>query len=319
MMSRKAGIRLGLLLFLVCFILSGCQPNELPPQQDVTPGAIPVREDVRLLFADHGWTVCQLIATLDVEIPSEFPGNMISTPSSVYWAMVNVYSEAIGFDMREYAGEKVQLEILNITENLQERLAGRYEFPSWFEESGRALAVRKDNQIIGAWLDQTGRYGYSLSGESIENITGLPMEDWLDELRSAGEGAAAKTVMPETVIQAYFSAYADNDYGLAFGELSSRFMLEHVFSNLDEHKLFNADFQLFPSGAKAEVISIVEQDYPESDLVAGNRRLFRVRFNLELPANVVSAYTEGVNERFFCMVRTLDKLGWKIDAIATGF
>jgi len=165
---------------------------------------------------------------------------------------------------------------------------------------------------------QTGRYGYSLTGKSIKGITGLSVEDWLDEVRGA-EDAAEKSPEPEDVIRAYFSSYAAGDSVSAFERLSSRFMLEHVFSNLDENKLYNADFQPLPRGADAEVISIVEQANPEPDAVTGNKRLFCVKFNLELSANIASGYTEGMNERFFSMVRTLDKLGWKIDAIGTGF
>jgi hypothetical protein len=342
-MSRKVGKRLGLLLLLVCLILPGCQPrksepntpessklvsegagspvvgcDELPLQQNVTPDAIPVREDVRLLFADYGWTACQQIAALDVEIPSELGANRISTPSSVYWAMANVCSKAIGLDMCKYAGEEVQLEISRVAEDLQERLGGQYELPPCLAESGRALIVRQDDQIIGAWLDQTGRYGYSLTGKSVEGITGFPVEGWLDEVRSA-EDTADNFQEPEDVIRAYFSSYAAGDSVSTFRELSSRFMLGHVFSNLDENKLHNVDFQPLPSGANAEVISIVEQANPEQDAVADNKRLFCVKFDLELPANVVSAYSKGMNERFFSMVRTLDKLGWKIDAIGTGF
>lgn len=110
--------------------------------------------------------------------------------------------------------------------------------------------------------------------------------------------------------------------GLAFAGAkkgNSRFMLEHTFGDLDENKLYNADFQPFPSGADLEMTNIVEQDYSEPDLIAGKQRLFYVRFDLELPTDVVSGYGPGVNERFFSVTRTLDQLGWKIDAIGTGF
>lgn len=96
-------------------------------------------------------------------------------------------------------------------------------------------------------------------------------------------------------------------------------MLAHVFSNLDENELYNADFQPFPGGADAEVISIAEQTNLGQDSVADNKKLFCVRFNLDMPADLVSGYNRGMNERFFSMVRTLDTLGWKIDAIGTGF
>lgn len=294
-----------IVLVLVSLLLWGCFYN--PARLD----------DVRLLFADYGWTIHEQIAQLDTVIPIELKEQQSSSPASVYWTMVNAYSTAIGLDMREYAGEKVQLEIFRVAEDLQERLAGQYEFPSWFAESGRALIARQDDQIVGAWLDQTGRYGYSLTGKGIESLTGLPVEGWLDEVRGA-EDASEKSPEPEDVIQAYFSLYTAGDSVSAFERLSSRFMLEHVFSNLDENKLYNVDFQPFPSGADAEVISIVEQVL-EQDAVADNRKLFCVRFSLELPTNVVSGYTKGMNERFFSMVRPLDKLGWKIDAIGTGF
>lgn len=63
--------------------------------------------------------------------------------------------------------------------------------------------MRQDDQIIGAWLDQTSRYGYSLTGKGIEGITGLPVEGWLDEVRSA-EVTAENSRAPEDVIGAYF-------------------------------------------------------------------------------------------------------------------
>jgi hypothetical protein len=307
-MSYRGTLRpLVISLVLVSLLLWGCS--------QCNPARL---DDVRLFFIDYGWNIREQIAQLDTVIPIELKEQQSSSPASVYWVMVNAYSNAIGLDMREYAGEKVQLEIFRLVENPQERLAGQYEFPSWFEESGRALIVRQDDQIIGAWLDQTGRYGYSLTGKSIKGITGLSVEDWLDEVRGA-EDAAEKSPEPEDVIRAYFSSYAAGDSVSAFERLSSRFMLEHVFSNLDENKLYNADFQPLPRGADAEVISIVEQANPEPDAVTGNKRLFCVKFNLELSANIASGYTEGMNERFFSMVRTLDKLGWKIDAIGTGF
>ncbi len=285
--------------------------TEYPDWQKVT------NAEEKNLLATYGWTPFFLINSFKETLPKHLyhcPGKF---PVNLYWAYNNCLNLHIDFDLRPYLGEEVEVSLYKVAEHL----------PGFMEPrrgAGRAVVIRYNENIIGAWLD-AGRhdaFACSLKGSSREDITGLPWEEWVEEVIDPSHPVEAElaVISPEGIIARYYSAIDRGEIEKAYACHSRRLMRSILFSNMDNRYLYNDSFASgmgISNYRKAELLDI-EPIAEGEEGVPGfpEKRQFLVNVYLEVKREIT--HDSGPQTRFVTLVRETSETGWRIDSIGTG-
>lgn len=253
---------------------------------------------------EYGWTPVYELAEYTVRLPSAFDQSTDS-PEAMFWAVINEYSKAIGLDLSACSGEEVIVEQLRLAERV--RWAGDADDESP-ERPEQASIVRQGENIFGAWLGST-KDGHSLDGRTFADTSGMPIVSWLDSRRSADSYPLTD---PEQVIQTYFSLANQHDCAGAISLVSSNLVLDWAINSVGASALYDDEFQPFPEDTQVEFVRAVEYapfDGMEEEEDTVN---YLVTFDIHLPPDHRTAYSEGQNQLFYILRRTPDGAGWRI-------
>lgn len=265
---------------------------------------------VKALFGKYGLKPVCLIAEQSVTLPSAL-GMNLESPASMYWAIANEYGKAIGLDLESHSGQNVTVYQLLLDEPAP--VESPYAPSGAFRAGALAFVVCQDGDILSAWFGSI-RVVQALNRKSFEEITGMPIDTWLDEKRAGDDPLLGD---PKGVIEAYFASSSVSASAVTL--VSSRFVLDWMLSNLDKGVLHHSEFRPFPDEYNAELVSATKYEVEELSYSGHSDSVtYLVSFNLHLPQDSQSAYEDGINTRFFRLFRTMDGKGWRIGVISTG-
>lgn len=219
------------------------------------------------------------ISTQVIKIPDSFKITLGDFPEGLYWAYNNELSKDIGLDISEYKGREVTAYFSEIKERM----------PDAPYRSERAVVIRYDNKIIGAWLD-VNYFLCSLRGNYLGDLVKKDWGQWLlDEGIESKEDEFAlkiKELTPEQIFRKYIDAVNNKDYKTAYALFSKRNLVDYLFMT-QEDKLYNDKWEPYGLGISNiisfELKTIKEDQYPSA--------------LLEIPVPYDKYYNENPYER----------------------
>lgn len=269
-------------------------------------------------FLDRfGWTPAFCINSFHLALPGELKHRPGEFPTVLYWAYNNELNEDIGLDLRPFLGQAVEVRIYKVIQPLPDFMAPR-------REAGRAVVVRRDSEIVGAWLD-VGRhdaFACSLRGRRLEDITDGSWDDWvaavIDERDPVEQRLAALT--PEEMIKQYYAAIDRDDLKAAHACESRSALRRALFANMDNYHLYNPGYRDSDGDGigvieSARVLSIRRREDLEEGR-EGKVREYEVRLDLQVRRSMT--YDSGVQTRFINLRRETLNTGWRIEGCGTG-
>ncbi len=187
-----------------------------------------------------GWTAAFRINTLGVTLPSQFRPAPGEYPVVLYWAHNNELNRDAGVDLTPALGRTVEVRLYKVAEPLPEFMHHR-------RETGRAVIVRHEGRIVGAWLDAGRHWGFacSLSGRRFGEVTGKTWDEWIPALIDPQDPLERELsrLSPEDLIRTYYAAVDRGDYTRAHACQSRRWLATSLFANMDNRFLYNPGFR----------------------------------------------------------------------------
>jgi hypothetical protein len=187
----------------------------------------------------HGWTPFFLVSTTTVDLPATLIHRPGDFPEVIYWAWNGELSKDVGLDLSSYLGKTVEARLYKTAERLPEQMGASRDF-------GRAVVVRAEGKIVGAWLDYGSHY-WSLKGRTLEEMTGKSFDDWVTCLIDPADPVeqSLSKMSPEEVIETYYSAIDRKDYALAHACESRSHLILYLASHMsmDYRLLYNEGFR----------------------------------------------------------------------------
>jgi hypothetical protein len=312
------------LAFIVFLMLIGCSSRN-NESISVTPDEF---------LRAYGWTVKSKLDEYEITLPTSFVHESGVFPVALYWAFNNELSKAIGLDFTSQLGESVLVTVFSLEENLPTFL-----FPY---TEGRAVILRKEDEIIGAWVD-VGMYldaSSSLDRRSFREIIdsryagkfSLQFHELVDYW---GEWLVDKKVVlfdneldqelasftPEQLLQSFFSAVNEQKYTEAYAYFTRDELSYTLFINMlssgEDGKIFHESYlETFEHGydfveniASVEVIEITKLHAHDVE--------YEVVFNATYKEEDVF-HINGTEILFFVLKEEIEGLGYRIDSIGTG-
>lgn len=283
--------------------------------------------DARFLAA-YGWTPILRINTLSATLPLAFVHRPGEYPRVLYWAYNNELNKDVGLDLTPYLGRKVQVNLYKTVEFLPEFMQPR-------REAGRAVVVRHQGEIVGAWLD-AGRhnaFACSLEGRPLEEVAGLTWEEWIPGLIDPADPFERQlaALAPEEVVKAWFDALGRGDGRTYHALQTRRLQAQRLFSNMDNRFLYNPagdtlENEYLHNVTSAHVLEIKPLALPERPGLpesrdsgsGGSPESLRYVVEVDLQVKRFVTHGSGPQMRFVTLVRETSETGWRIDASGTG-
>lgn len=285
----------------------------------------------------YGWTISSKLGEYDATLPTSFVHEPGVFPRTLYWAFNNELSKAIGLDFTSYLGETVLVTVYSLEENLPTFL-----FPY---TEGRAVILRKENVIVGAWVD-VGMYldaSSTLDRRSFREIIDPRYSgkfspqfhrltdywgEWLiDENVVLFDNELEQKLAsftPEQLIQNFFSAINEQNYVEAYAHITrdelSYSLFVNILSSGEDGKIYHDGYMeamehgynnFVENIAVVEIIEIKQINAPTPEIE------YTVTFNVEYKEEDVF-YSNGNGRRFFVLREEIEGLGYRIDGIGTG-
>ncbi|MDI6824566.1 MAG: DUF4829 domain-containing protein [Bacillota bacterium] len=278
------------------------------------------REDEALL-GKYGWTLAFRINTWTVTLPAEFRHRPGEYPEVLYWAYNNELNRDASLDLTPWLGRSVEVRLYKVAEPLPEFMHPR-------REAGRAVIVRHEGRIVGAWLDAGRHWGFacSLAGRRFEEVTGKTWDEWIPALIDPQDPLERELsrLSPEDLIRMYYAAVDRGDYARAHACESRKSLVTSLFANMDNRFLYNAGFRDYEVAGlanitSARVIAIQRQERFEENLrqyYPPGTRIYEVRVDLQVKEPVT--FESGPQTRFVTLRRETPATGWRIEGIGTG-
>jgi hypothetical protein len=264
----------------------------------------------------YEWTPFFLISTTSVNLPARLIHRPGAFPEVIYWAWNNELSKDIGLDLSPYLGKTVEARLYKTAETLPEPMGPN-------RGAGRAVVIRSEGKIVGAWLDLGSHYCFacSLKGRALEEVTDKDFDSWVSCLIDPADPLeqTLSKMSPEEIIETYYSAINRKDYALAHACESRRYLISYLAANMDNKRLYNDGFGE-ESGAglgnflSVKVLRITRQEsFERAEIDYGDKRCYSVA--LEQQRRVLAGSSGGY---FVTMKQETPDTGWRIYSIGTG-
>lgn len=272
-------------------------------------------EDVAFL-KQYGWDVLFKANTMEGKLPDKLIHNAGDFPVVIYWAYNNELNKDIDMDITPYLGKEVKVNLYKLEQPLPDFMYPR----RW---TGRAVVVKYENRIIGAWLD-AGRhdaFACSLKGRRLEEITGKTWGEWLANIVNWEDPLEKRlaALSPEELIRTFYEAVGNGDKRTAHAALSRRNLATYLFRNMDNNRLYNPSFSVndrdgLNNVAGAKIVSIKE--LPPQDGDSPEVKRYQVAVDLTFRRAITAE--SGVQIRFLTLRQEIPGLGWRVDSLGTG-
>lgn len=267
----------------------------------------------------YGWTPFFLISTTAVDLPTTLIHKPGQFPEVIYWAWNNELSKDIGLDLAPYLGKTVEARLYKTVKMLP-------EFVGPNRDGGKAVVVRSEGKIIGAWL-ALGRhhtFACSLEEHTLEEVAGKTFDDWVVALIDPNDPLEEElsAMSPEEVLEAYYSAIDRKDYATAHACESRSNLLRYLATNMDNDRLYNDGFGEESGRGLGNFISVKflgatrAEEFERAEAGYGGMRCYYV--SVEQYRKVLAGGPDGQAGYFVSMKQETPKTGWRINAIGTG-
>lgn len=270
--------------------------------------------DAAALFTKYGWTLDYQLSAMnnklnDITVLTGF------NPNAYYFAYNNVLSTDIGLDMSGYSNSaNISVDIYRINESMPQEF-----YPI---QNCRGIVVKENGKIIGAFIS-AGRHrtfnACSLKGNSFEKAAGQTLDGWLaGMLKADGTEERLSKLMPEQIIEEYFTALDQKNAKTAEYCISKKTLLGYLTINMEDSKLFNERSHLPLTdtniGSRSSVDNLKSAKLLKVELIDEpdkNTKNFRVTVNLQY----IKEQSISSGEQFWdCrMVYESPQTGWKIE------
>lgn len=264
--------------------------------------------DSMTLLNKYGWSTDMRVFSEKITLPNTFTYEAGDYPEALYWAYNNTLSAHIGYDMKAYMGQEVEVEIYMLREALPEYMRPRRD--------ARGIIVKYKGQIVGAFID-AGRhtsFACSLDGLSLETITDGTWDQWVDGYINYENPLEKdlKQMTPEQIINTFYKAIDTGNKKLAAACFTKKNLSRWLSVNMNNKELYNKassmDFNM--SGAKVLSIQPIDIKNPEGYL--------EFRVEVELDVSEAWASEDGLYTRFIILRQETKESGWRIVGIGTG-
>ncbi|MGE5580300.1 MAG: DUF4830 domain-containing protein [Bacillota bacterium] len=274
-----------------------------------------------LEFLDsHGWTPFFLISATTIELPTGLIHRPGEFPEVIYWSWNNELSKDIGLDLAPYLGKTVEARLYKTVKMLP-------EFTGPNRDNGRAVVVRSEGKIIGAWLSlgRHNTFACSLEENTLEDLTGKTPDEWMTALIDRDDPLeqelAAKT--PEEILETYYSSIDRKDYAMAHACEARSQLLGYLASNMDIDRLYNDGFGEDEGRGLGNFISVTfmgvrrAEEFERTEYYqARGVRCYYV--SVDQRRKVLAGNSDGPSGYFVTMVQETPETGWRIESIGTG-
>ena len=174
-----------------------------------------------------------------MDLPSKLIHKPGDFPEVIYWAWNNELSKDIGLDLSPYLGKTMEARLYKTVEMLPESMGPN-------RRAGRAVVIRSEGKVVGAWLDLGGHSSFacSLKGCTLEEVTGKNFDAWVSFLIDPADPLeqALSRMSPEEIIETYYSALDRKDYATAHACESCGYLISYPATNMDNKRLYNDGF-----------------------------------------------------------------------------
>ncbi len=265
----------------------------------------------------YGWTPLFRINSGTVKLPDRFVHRAGEFPVVLYWAYNNELNRDIGLDLAPYLGREVEVTLYKVVEPLPPFMDPR----RW---AGRAVVVKVEGRIVGAWIDAGRHYGFacSLKGRRLEEITGRTFAQWVAGVIDYDDATERRlaALAPEEVIRTYYAAVNRRDYRMARACETRESLTGYLFRNMDNNWLYNASYE---SGSldglenirRAKLLAVRELKESHEPGAQDTRRY---AVEVDLRFRKVITMDSGRHVLFFTLKKETERTGWRITGIGTG-
>lgn len=261
----------------------------------------------------YGFTPFFLLSTTAADLPDRLIHKPGDFPEVIYWARSSELSGDVGLDLSSHLGKTVEARLYKVAERLPEKMGANRDF-------GRAVVVRAEGRIVGAWLDHGSR-SQSLKGRTLEDVTGKSFDDWVTSLIDPTDPMEQRLskMSPEEIIETYFSSIDRKDYTMAHACESRSRLMGYLTSNsgLGCRCLYSEGF-LDESGVdlgnyiSVKVLQVTRADGQGAYVADGSGVKYQVR--LEQQRKI----PYGSDACFIVMRQETPATGWRIHSSGTG-
>ena len=261
----------------------------------------------------YGFTPFFLLSTTTVNLPDKLIHKPGDFPEVIYWARGIELSSDVGLDLSSHLGKAIEARLYKVAERLPEQMGANRDF-------ARAVVVRAEGRIVGAWLAHGDR-SRSLQVRTLEEVTGKSFDDWVTKLIDPADPMEQRLaeMTPEEVIETYFFAIDHKDYATAHACQSRSFIMLFLTSNsgLGYRSLYNEGF-LDETGVdlgnyiSVKVVRVTRVDRQGAALAGGSE----IKYDVELEQRRKIPY--GSDACIIVMRKETPSTGWKIHSMGTG-
>jgi hypothetical protein len=304
------------LVLTLALLLAGC--TGAPTTNETL-----LKEDAAFLKR-YGWTIADRVAVHRLDLPDRFADEPGAYPVGLYWAYNNQLSKAIGLDLAPYAGKTVDATMYRVNEPLGD------DNPN---QEMRAVLIKRDGQLVGAYLDRMGHYGFaaSLDKRTLPQITGKPFGQWLTDAGIVDWShpfyREIANLEPADLIPRYYQLIDQQRYDEAYRLHSLPNRMGYLFPNRERTALYNGGFEDQWGGIKNMRAAIFKgfghtadrtgEWHPgELNRQVTGARQFLTSLDLTLRQELTSR--SGPHTLFITAVKETPQAPWLLDGWGTG-
>jgi hypothetical protein len=268
-------------------------------------------------LADYGVAVTPQPEVFKVTVPASWAVPLGAFPEGLYWGMAAELSRDAGLDITPLKGKEVEVYRYHYMDQQPGQWEGIVHVPS------SAVVLRSGGKVAGAWLAfGEWQVGPSLKRRSLEQITGLPFDQWVERegyFKDAGPNANLATLGPGEVLAAFLDAVSRGDKRRANACLAPAALRDALTLNLPPGRLYT-NTTLADSIIKGRLLSyeLVEPESPWAEITElGDRTRVELAARVEIYWRMHEFNTPGGETTRFALMEK-GPFGWKLRSLGTG-
>lgn len=260
-------------------------------------------KDVKALVDKYGLNVGYYLLNTKLILPESFDYYVGDNPIPLYWAYKNELIKDINMDITDYLGKEIEL-IWYTLDDMPEVKTSKY-----YLRPNRFTILRYDGKIIGAYIGSnvSQRACYSLKGSTLEQMTKMAFNPWVDQfVVMTEETNALAKLTPKEVVEAYYAALEKKDFKKA-NQLVTISTLFDIGSYIGDHKLHGFFHQ------NMESLSLIRIN--ESNVSTNGIYRFDIDLDIQYKENRLGEWTISSQN----VKKEQKQVGYKVDAIVGAF
>lgn len=320
-MKLKHATALLLLLMLMLFTLISCaeQAKQAFTPSDTTSEIKYVPEGFLKYF---NLKVKGEAVKFDITVPTDWKVKEGEYPEGLFWALANEYSKDAGLDLTLLKGKTVMVCRYELADGLPgQGSQSSYTYPS------NVVMLVDDNHVAGAWLAfNAWNIGPSVKQKYLEELTGLPFEQWFYKQNLLIESEANKDLAamdPVQLLDAFCKAIEAGDTSRANACMSPESMLDSLTINLQGNALYNNQYaennSYIGNLLEAKLISYKLMDaesLKEIDSIGDSTKvIIAASMKIKWKDDAFNS-PDGMQTRFALLKKYEN--GWKLQGLGTG-